>query len=72
MPRLNSNRPTGSKPQDFETVYAAFPPAMVAQLDAHAQQLGLHRSVALRLAVRDWLEQQPPLPRSSESARLSR
>jgi hypothetical protein len=71
MPRLNSNRPTGGVPLDFETVHASFPPEMVARLDAHARSLGLPRSGVLRLAVRDWIEAQPPLPPSA-SARSSR
>jgi hypothetical protein len=59
---------------DFETVYASFPPAMVAQLDAHARRLGLARTIALRLAVKDWIDQQPPLrdPIPDQRARSSR
>lgn len=71
MPRVPSNRHGRTTAQDFETVYASFPPETVAELDAHARRLGVQRTVALRLAVKDWMEAQPPLPRSA-SAHSSR
>lgn len=72
MPRVNSGRREGPPSRDFETVYASFPPETVAQLDAHAKHLGIARTIALRLAVREWMEQQPPLPPSLRSALSSR
>lgn len=73
MPRVNSGRGTRPPGVDFETVYASFPPAVVAELDRHAVRLGLARTIAIRLAVKEWMESQPPLPREApplDKARL--